>query len=401
MNFTENSNESKAYNSEIHLKKSEVEKEIRRSGLEEFDVDIDLLTKEALDVLNISQEKEFKYVHRDSLSKWIEKKIKLEKLNYNWLVKIKNENNEEGKTLGKAKFPDKIPKTDDGWFYSWFSKEKTEDEEKEKKRKRKLSNIVWNEQNTFFYPRRKKKEDYYEVMKNLDNVIISEIRKGNIHQEYYDDLSDEYIYNILQYHSENVDSDGNSNAIKRTLEHIIKESKDFIIRKKNTNDLMKKGKGERGQIMEMSEVWFPEKISFGPEYNNHPLYNNQELTKLMIDDFKKKYGGILKSNKVPKTDKNGNEMACASDCKCSLFPCIRPKCQHILNSNKIPPTIEEKWTYCKSPSENKKTVGGAKKKKSKKKFKKRNYKKLKKRKTKKKMKFRKKTKKKRKSKRKK
>ena len=255
--------------------------------------------------------------------------------------------------------------------------------------------MIWKDKkkyeqvNNVFYPRGKKEEDYDKVMNDLDYAIKLEIDKGNIHKEYYDGLSNNEIFDFFNNNSKNVDE---------TINFIKTESKDFIRSKKRTNDLMKKGKGERGQIG-MSEVWFPGTISFGPEYNtsflqNELKYEESKLKKEMIDDFKKNYGGIFYGNNEPIKDKNGNEMACASDCKCSFFPCRRPQCKRILNSNKIPFTIEEKWTYCKSPSENKKTVGGAKKKKSKKKFKKRNYKKLKKRKTKKKMKFRKKTKKK-------
>jgi tetratricopeptide (TPR) repeat protein len=76
--LSSSSGELEEYDSKIHLKKSEVAKQITFSGLKNHQVDIDVLTEEALDELDISQKTEFEYVHRDSLLRWIEKK-KIEK----------------------------------------------------------------------------------------------------------------------------------------------------------------------------------------------------------------------------------------------------------------------------------------------------------------------------------
>jgi tetratricopeptide (TPR) repeat protein len=62
------------YDPKIHLKKSEVAKQITFSGLKNHQVDIDVLTEEAVDALDISVDTEWEYVHRDALLRWIENK---------------------------------------------------------------------------------------------------------------------------------------------------------------------------------------------------------------------------------------------------------------------------------------------------------------------------------------
>ena len=59
------------YNEEIHLKKNEVSKQITFSGLSNHQVDIDVLTEEALETLDVNEDEDYEFVHRDALLRWI------------------------------------------------------------------------------------------------------------------------------------------------------------------------------------------------------------------------------------------------------------------------------------------------------------------------------------------
>ena len=62
------------YDPKIHLKRIEISKQIMYSGLKNHQIDIDVLTEEAVNVLDISKDEDFEYVHHDSLLRWIQSK---------------------------------------------------------------------------------------------------------------------------------------------------------------------------------------------------------------------------------------------------------------------------------------------------------------------------------------